>query len=144
MIKFENVCKNDDSLVAPWHATHRGEVGLHGKVAVSALPRGHLVAIDRVHVDVHRHEVIATFCAMSEALVYEELGVDEFSLEPSLHIGDSQDDGIDLFFGDGLNERVFGVDWIFHDSPRRCPVCPDLGIFLAYVVLSTLTRRPLL
>ena len=143
MIKLQYVCKHNDSLFAPRHNAHRVEIGLHGEVAVTALPRRHLVPINGIHIYIDSHQVIATFSAVGEALVDEKLGVDELALKPPLHICDRQNHGVDLIIGDGFTKCISG-QWRVHQSPGMCPVCPDLGMFLAYVVLSALTRRPLL
>ena len=43
----------------PGHGPQRVEVGRHHEVAVAALPRGHRVAVDRVHLDVDGEQVVA-------------------------------------------------------------------------------------
>ena len=50
----------------PRHRAQRVEVGDHLEVAVAALPGGHRVAADRLHVDVDREQVVAALGAVLE------------------------------------------------------------------------------
>ena len=72
------------------------EVGVHGEVAVAAVPGGHRVAVDGVHLGVDGEEVVAALGAVLEDLVEEEAGGEPLALEPPLHVGEGQDDGVDL------------------------------------------------
>ena len=56
----------------PRHRPQRVEVGRHHEVAVAALPRGHRVAVDGVHLDVDREQVVAALGAVVDHLVEEE------------------------------------------------------------------------
>ena len=64
-------------------------------VAVAALPRADGVAVDGVHVDVDGQQVVAALGAVLEHGVEEELGVDPLALQPALHVGEGDDDGVD-------------------------------------------------
>ena len=64
------------------------EVEVEHHVAVAALPRADGVAVDGVHVDVHREQVVAPLGAVVEHGVEEELRVDPLALQPSLHVGE--------------------------------------------------------
>jgi hypothetical protein len=82
--------------VLPRHPVQRGQVGDHREVAVPAVPGGHLVAGDGVHVDVHREQVVAALAAAVEDLVQEEAGVEPLALEPALHVDEGEHDRVDL------------------------------------------------
>jgi hypothetical protein len=74
----------------PGDPAQRVEVGPHDEVAVAALPRGHGVAVDGVHVDVDREQVVAALGAVLHHLVEEVRGGQPLALEPTLHVGDGQ------------------------------------------------------
>ncbi len=82
------------------------EVGLHHEVAVAALPRRHLVAGDGLHVDVDREQVVAALGAVLDHLVEEVGSGQPLALEAPLHVGDRQQDGVDLAVLDRLAELV--------------------------------------
>jgi hypothetical protein len=80
----------------PRDRAQRVEIRPHDEVPVAALPGGHLVALDRLHVDVDGEQVVA---GLGVALgdVIEEVGRGHpLSLETALHVGDRQKDGVDL------------------------------------------------
>ncbi|MGC0346016.1 hypothetical protein RKD34_001596 [Streptomyces sp. SAI-218] len=99
----------------PGDATQGAEVGVHGEVAVAAVPGGHRVAVDGVHLGVDGEEVVAALGAVVEYLVEEEAGGEPLALEPPLHVGEGQDDSVDL------TARDEGVQLL--DTERGCAVC---------------------
>jgi len=80
----------------PGDAAQRAEVGRHREVAVAARPGGHLVPVDGVHLDIDGEQVVAALGAVLHHLVEEVPGVEPLALQASLHVGDRDDDGIDL------------------------------------------------
>ena len=75
---------------------------MHLEVAVAPLPRGHLVAVDRVHVDVDREQVVAALGAVVDDVVEEVPRGQALALKASLHVGERQQDGVYL---PGVNLR---------------------------------------
>src|SRR6185295_8123816 len=65
------VAHDQDGSLVPWDRPNRVEVGLHLEVAVAGSPRRHLVALDRVHVDVDGEQVVAALGAVMSDLVKE-------------------------------------------------------------------------
>ncbi len=78
------------------HGPQRVEVGLHLEVAVAALPRGHRVAVDGVHLDVDGEQVVARLGAVLDDLVEEVARGQALALQAALHVGQRQQDGVDL------------------------------------------------
>ena len=74
----------------------RVEVGLHLEVAVAALPRGHRVAVDRVHLHVDGEQVVACLGAVGDDVLDEVVGVQPLALQAALHVGEAQQDGVDF------------------------------------------------
>lgn len=82
--------------LVPRDAAQGVQVGIHGEVAVAGLPGGHGVAVDGVHVGVDGEQVVAALGAVVEDLVEEEAGREPLALEAALHVGEGQDDSVDL------------------------------------------------
>lgn len=80
----------------PGHAAQGAEVGVHGEVAVAPVPGGHGVSVDRVHLGVDGEEVVAALGAVVQDLVEEEACGEPLALEAPLHVGERQDDSVDL------------------------------------------------
>jgi hypothetical protein len=95
-----------DGARMPWDRAQRAEVGLELEVAVAALPRGHGVARDRVHLDVHGEEVVAPLRAVVDDLVEEVAGHEALALQPALHVGHAEQDGVDRAVLDGLGQLL--------------------------------------
>jgi hypothetical protein len=92
----EDVAEDEGCPLEPRDAPQRGEVRLQQEVAVTALPVGHLVPGDRVHLHVQRKEVVAPLDAVLRDLALdEEVAVHALPEQTSLHIGESDDDGVD-------------------------------------------------
>ena len=80
----------------PRDAPQRSHVGLHDHVAVAGLPRRERVALDGVHLDVNGEQIVAAFGAVSRDLFAEQSRRDALADEAALHVGKSDDDGVDL------------------------------------------------
>ena len=79
------------STVASCHGTSAACRGRpHREVAVSLLPRGHLVAVDRGHLDVDGQQVVAALGPVIATLVEEMAGRQPLALQPALHVGGSR------------------------------------------------------
>ena len=81
--------------VEPRDPPQRRHVGLDPEVAVALLPVRHLVAGERLHLHVEREQVVAALDPVAGHLVEEVLDLDALAEEPSLHVGEGGDDGID-------------------------------------------------
>lgn len=92
---------------------------MHREVAVAAVPGGHLVALDGVHLGVDGQKIVAALGAVAEDVVQEELCGEPLALEPSLHVGEGQDDGVDL------TARDEGAQLL--DGERGCAVCHGIA-----------------
>ena len=77
-------------------AAQRVEVEVEEHVAVAALPRGDGVAVDGVHVDVDGEQVVAALGAVLEHVVEEVVAVHPLALQATLHVGERDDDGVDV------------------------------------------------
>ena len=86
--------------VEPRRATQRVEVGLHDEVAVAALPARHRVAVDRVHLDVDREQVVAALGAVVGHRLQEPRRRQALALQAPLHVGQGQQHGVDVACGD--------------------------------------------
>jgi len=80
----------------PRDAPQRCKIRRHHEVAVAAFPRGDPVAVDGVHLHIDGEQVVAAFRAVRQHVVQEMRRVDPLALQPPLHVGDRDDDGVDL------------------------------------------------
>ena len=85
---------HEDGRRVPGNRAKRVEVRLHLEVAVAALPRGHLVSRDRLHVDVDREEVVTTLRPVFQNRVEEVGGGQALALKPPLHVRDREQHGV--------------------------------------------------
>ena len=88
------------------------DVGLQDEIAIALGPVGGLVAGDRLHIDVVGEQVVAAMRLVDGALE-EELGLEALADQPALHVGESDEHGVDRAAGDigfELGERVGGHD----------------------------------
>ena len=91
-------------------------VGQQHHVAVPRLPARHRIAVDGVHVDVDRQEVVAGLRAVREHLLLEETRRDALADQAPLRVGERHDHGVDLVGRDGgVQLRDAEVPW--HPSP---------------------------
>jgi hypothetical protein len=79
----------------------------------SLVRRQHRVAIVDVHVDIDREQVCGTFGTMIENVFGEVRGMQSLTLQPSLHVGEGDDHGIDIPFVDTpsqiMNAEMTGI-----------------------------------
>ena len=80
----------------PGDQPQRAEVRAHHEVAVAALPGGHREALDRRHVDVDGEQVVAPLGAVLGDLVEEVVRDEALAHQAPLHVGDGEEDGVDL------------------------------------------------
>ena len=90
----------------PGHYPERVEVGYEHEVAVPGLPRGELVTVHGVHVRVDGQQVGARLSAVRHHLVEEVPGVEPIALQPALHVGQGDDDRVDVARGDRYPELL--------------------------------------
>ena len=104
-----HVAENHRRGVEPREDPQRVEVRHHVEVAVAAGPVGHLVAGDRVHLHVDRHQVVASLGRLAVVGGLDEVfGIDALAHESALHIGEGDDNGVDRAFGDLVSEVLLG------------------------------------
>ena len=92
----------------PRDPPQRPEVGDDVEVAVPLVPARDLVAGHRVHLHLEREQVVAALDGVLfvENLLDEELGVEPLPHQAPLHVGERDDDRVDLAGGDQLSQRV--------------------------------------
>ena len=95
----------------PAHRPQRAEVGLHLEVAVAGLPRGHRVAVDRVHLDVDGEQVVAGLGAVLDHVLHEVRADQPLALQAALHVGEDEEDGVDRPLVDRLAQLVERHQW---------------------------------
>ena len=91
----------------PRDRPQRVQVGLHLEVAVAALPGGHGVARDRVHLDVDRQEVVAALGAVLEHVVEEKPPGETLPLKAALHVREDEHHGVDRAVIDRLLQLIY-------------------------------------
>ncbi len=108
----EDVAEDEGRPFEPRDPAQRGEVRLEDEVAVPALPVGHPVAGDGVHLHVEGEEVVAALDAvLGDPALEEEVSVDALAHQPALHVRERDDDRVDrtgLDLGGQLLERHAG------------------------------------
>ncbi len=72
---------------------------LEHHVAIAALPRADRIAVDGVHLDIDREQVVAPLGAVLGDMVDEPLTVNPLALQSTLHVGEGDDDGVDRAVG---------------------------------------------
>ena len=90
------VAQDHRGALLPRDRTQRGQVGLEHEVAVAALPRGHRVAVDGVHVDVDRQQVVAALGAVLDDLLDEVARRQSLALQTALHVAQRDQHRVDL------------------------------------------------
>jgi hypothetical protein len=90
-----DVAQHQRRALVPRHQPQRGQVGPQHEVAVAPLPRRHGVAVDGVHVDVHRQQVVAGLGGVGHHLVEEVAHVAALALQPALHVGERHQHRVD-------------------------------------------------
>ncbi len=107
----------------PGQQSQGAEIGRHDHIAVAGLPAGDGVPVDGVHVHVDGKQVVATFGAVGGDVLDEQPGRHPFAGEAALHVGERDDDGVDLTVGD----ETFEFDLRQHDvlsTTRSQPLPP--------------------
>ena len=90
----------------PRDAAEGGHVGAQHEVAVALVPARHRVAVDRVHIDVDREQVVAHLGAVPCDLVEPEPARDALADEAPLGVGEGDDHRVDLVLRDRVGELV--------------------------------------
>ncbi len=92
-----DVAEHERGRREPRDAPQRAEIRREREVAVPLLPAGDLVARNRIHLHVQREQVVAALDRMLGLdLLDEELAVEPLSEQPALHVGEGDDDRVDL------------------------------------------------
>ena len=91
-----DVGEDDGRLLVPRDETNVEKIWGEGEVAVAALPRRQRKAAHRVHVDVGSEEVTAALDDAVEQVVHEESCVDALALKATLHVGNGENDRVDV------------------------------------------------
>ena len=107
----------------PRQQAHGARVRHHDEVAVAAVPGRHGVPVDRVHVHVHGEQVVAALGVVFGHLVQVELRRQALALQPALHVGEGEHDGVDLALADRDAQLLQGQQ----AAPVRRPGRPASG-----------------
>ena len=100
-----DVAEDERRPLEPGDPPHRREVGLHDEVAVPALPARDRVAGHRVHLHLEREQVVAALGPVLPDPVEEEIAVKALPQQPSLHVGEGHDDGVERLVGAQVVQR---------------------------------------
>ena len=91
-----DVAEDERGRLEPGNAPQRRQVGRHAEVAVAPLPARERVAGDGIHLHLQREQVVAALDRVARVdLVDEELALQALAHQPSLHVGEGDDDGVD-------------------------------------------------
>ena len=91
-----DVAEDERGRLEPGDPPQRREVGLEREVAVAPLPARELVARHRIHLHLEREQVVAALDRVPGVdLLDEELAVQALAQQPSLHVGEGDDDRVD-------------------------------------------------
>jgi hypothetical protein len=116
-----DVGEHQRGALLPRHQAQRVEVGPQHEVAVAALPGRHGVAVDGVHLHVDGEQVVAGLGGVRDDLVEEVLGGAALALQPALHVGDRDEDGVDGPVRDQLAQPVDGEHAVAVSHEKTCP-----------------------
>ena len=104
-----DVAEDERRALEPRDPPERRHVGRDREVAVALLPARDLVARDRVHLHLEREQVVAALDGVPGVhLLDEELGMEALAEQASLHVGERDDDRVDLAGGDEILELGVG------------------------------------
>ncbi len=95
MMVVDHVAEHECRRRQPGRAPQRRQVRLHDEVAVALFPVGDGVARHRLHVDVVGEQVVAAVGFLVGA-VEEEIGLHALADQAALHVGEADDDRVDL------------------------------------------------
>ena len=91
-----HVAEHERRRLEPRDAAKRRHVGPNVEVAVALLPARERVAGHRIHLHLEREQVVAALHPVPGVhLLEEELGVQALAHQPSLHVGEGDDDRVD-------------------------------------------------
>ena len=100
----EHVAEHERGRLEPGDPAQRRHVRLDREVPVALLPARDRVPGHRIHLHLQREQVVAALDGMLRLhLLDEELGVEALPHQASLHVGERDDDGVDLA---ALDERT--------------------------------------
>ena len=108
------VADDEGRAFEPRDQAGRGVVGPADEVAVAGVPVREAVAGQRVHIDVHRQEVVARFYAVLGDVRPEEVRRHPLPDGPPVHVGERQHDGVDRPVGDGGIDELTSWSWSGH------------------------------
>ena len=92
----DHVAQDEGGPFEPGDAPQGAEVGAHAEVAVALVPARDRVTRDRIHFHVQSEQVVAAFdSVLGDVLVDEVLGMNALAHQPSLHVRERDDDGVD-------------------------------------------------
>ena len=112
-----HVAEDERRRLEPRDPPERGEIGLHAEVAVAPLPARNRVPRHRIHLHLEREQVVAALDAVAGVeLVEEELAVQALPHQPTLHVGEGDDDSVD---GAALDVRPQLVDAQHESDPMQ-------------------------
>ena len=116
------VAQDDGGFLQPRQDSHRVPDRIGDPVAVAGLPVHEGEALGRVHLHVRAEQVRAEVGAVVDDPVEEGLRLDALAHQPALHVGDRDDDRVDLTVAnEALELRQAGVGLavgVAHRAPR--------------------------
>ena len=104
-VMIDHVAEHQRGALEPGNPAQGREVWAYGEVAVAEIPGRRGVARDRLHLHVHREQVIAGM-HLVDHLVDEEMAGHPLAEQPPLHVGEADQDGVDRPGRDVLLQRV--------------------------------------
>jgi hypothetical protein len=91
-----HVAEDERGRLEPGNSPERGQIGAKTEVAVTLLPACDAVAGHRVHLHLEGEQVVtALHAVLGHVLLQEELRMQAFAEEASLHVGERDDDRVD-------------------------------------------------
>ena len=96
MTRGFKICGDNHRAWQPGRHAQRGHVRDHHHVAIAGIPRGELVALNGVVLNVDSQEVVAAFCTVVGDVLQEVPCGDALPDQATLHVGEGHDHGVDL------------------------------------------------
>ena len=91
-----DVAEHEGGRLQPGDPAQGGEIGHEVEVAEAALPAGHRVTGSRVHLHIHREQVVAALDRLTSGRAGKKvLGIEALPHQPPLHVGEGGDDCVD-------------------------------------------------
>ncbi len=100
---IDGIAEDERRAGQPGDPSQRGEVGANAEVAVAAIPGGNLEARHRLHLHIHRQQIIADVHLVDD-VVEKEMPGHPLANQAALHISHAHEHGVDLAVGDELAE----------------------------------------